>query len=93
MLTAITSIRRPNTPHAVFTTEHSIAIGGHFFFFANVQEFVFGIVHAFCVDGLVTNAEHPKTRILLFRMLQYLYKFYVDGADPISEPFSPILKL
>ena len=93
MLTAITSIMRPNTPHAVFTTEHSIAVGGHFFSFANVQESVFGIVHAFCVDSLVTNAEHPKTRILLFRMLQYLYKFYVDGADPISESLPTTPKL
>jgi hypothetical protein len=76
---------RPNTPHSVFTTEHSIAVGGHFFSFASIRETVFGLVHTFCVDGLVTNTEHPKTRVLLFRMLQYLYKFYVERADPISK--------
>jgi len=76
---------KPNTPHAVFTTEHSIAVGGHFFSFSNIQQTVFGLVHSFVLDTLVTNTEHPKTRVLLFRMLQYLYKFYVQGADPKSK--------
>jgi len=76
---------KPNTPHAVFTLEHSIFVGGHFFSFANIQQSFFGLVHAFVMDTLVTNTEHPGTRILLFRMLQYLYKFYVQGADPKSK--------
>jgi hypothetical protein len=76
---------KPNTPHAVFTTEHSIAVGGHFFSFSNIQQTVFGLVQSFVLDTLVMNTEHPKTRVLLFRMLQYLYKFYVQGADPKSK--------
>ncbi len=81
----LNSIMKPNTPHSVFTIEHSIAIGGHFYSFANIQQTVFGLVHAFVMDTLVTNTEHPKTRVLLFRMLQYVYKFYVEGADTKSE--------
>jgi len=84
---------RLNTPHAVFTTEHCIAVGGHFFSFANLQDSFFGLIHAFCIDTFVTNTEHPQTRVLLFRMLQYLYKFYVEGADPISKcPYLRILR-
>ena len=78
-------IMKPNIPHAVFTTEHSIAVGGHFFSFTNIQETVFGIVHTFCIDTFITNMEHLTTRVLLFRMMQYLYKFYIGGADPLSE--------
>lgn len=76
---------RPNTPHAVYTIEDSIAVGGHFFSFSTIQQTFFALVHAFVMDTLVTNTEHPDTRILLFRMLQYLYKFYVDHADPKSK--------
>lgn len=76
---------KPNTPHAVFTTEHSIAVGGRFLSFSTLQETLFGIIRGLCIDNFVTNTEHPRTRVLLFRMLQYLYKFYVDDADPISE--------
>ena len=76
---------KANTPHAVFTTEHCIAVGGHFYSFANIQPTFFGLVHAFIMDSLVTNTEHPKTRVLLLRMLQYLYKFIVQGADPKSK--------
>ena len=79
---------RPNTPHAVFTTEHSIVLGGHFYSFTNLQDTVSGIIHCFCVDNMVTNTEHPPTRVLLLRMMQCLYKFFVQGADPQSEIIS-----
>ena len=58
---------------------------GHFYSFANMQQTVFGLVHAFVIDTLVTNTEHLRTRVLLFRMLQYLYKFTVLGANPQSK--------
>ena len=67
-----------NTPHAVFTTEHSIALGSHFYSFSNIQQTFFGLVHVFVMDSLITNTEHPNTNVLLFRMLQYVYKFYVQ---------------
>jgi hypothetical protein len=76
---------KPNTPHAVFTTESAIAIGGHFYSFRNLQNTISGIIHCFAADNLITNTEHPETRVLLFRMMQYVYKFFVDGADPRSE--------
>jgi hypothetical protein len=83
----ICSIMKPNTPHAVFTLEHSIALGGHFYSFANLQDTISGIIHCFAVDSVITNAEHPETHVLLFRMMEYLYKFHVKGADPQSAPF------
>lgn len=79
---------RPNTPHAVFTTDHSIVLGGHFYSFVNLQETVNGIIHCFVVDNMVTNTEYPDTRVLLFRMMQYLYKFYITGSNAHSE--SPV---
>jgi len=69
---------KPNTPHAIFTTEHSIALGSHFYSFSNIQQTFFGLVHVFVMDSLITNTEHPNTNVLLFRMLQYVYKFYVQ---------------
>jgi hypothetical protein len=79
------SVMKPNTPHAVFTTKHSIVLGGHFYSFSNMQDTLMGIIHCFAVDNIVTNTEHPTTRILLFRMMQYLYKFYVKGGDPCRK--------
>jgi hypothetical protein len=76
---------KPNTPHAVFTTEHSIALGGHFYSFANLQDTVAGIIHCFAIDNMVTNSEQPETRVLLFRMMECLYKYYVKGASADSE--------
>ena len=36
-------------------------------------------------DSIMSGPEKPEARILLFRMLQYLYKFYVQGCDRKSE--------
>ena len=79
---------RPNTPHAVFTPEDTIAMGGHFYSFSNMQDTIAGIIHTCIIDHVITNTEHPDTRVLLFRMLQYLYKFYVQGSDRHSEYIS-----
>ncbi len=78
---------RPNTPHAVFTTEHSIVFGGHFYSTSNIQDSFYGIVHCFMANRLITNTEHGKTRGLLLRMMQYFYKCFVLGADTDGTSF------
>lgn len=76
---------RPNTPHAVFTPEDCIVLGGHFYTFHGLQDTVYGIIHCFTMDNILTNSEHPDARVLLFRMMQYVYKFYVQGENAESE--------
>lgn len=61
---------RPNTIHIVFTPEHSICHGGHFYATSTMQDTFYGIVHSFCANMLVTNASHPATRVLLRRIIQ-----------------------
>ena len=78
---------KPNMSHAIFMMEHTIAMGGHFYSFRNLQNTVAGIIHCFVADNLITNTEHPETKALLFQMMQYVYKFFVDGADPLSKSF------
>lgn len=76
---------KPNTPHAVFTTQHSIAYGGHFYSTSNLQDTFYGIVHCLMGNNLITNTDHPRTRQLLMRMMQYFYKCFVVGVDEDGE--------
>ena len=77
---------RPNTPHAVFTTDHSIARGGHFYSTSNLQDSFYAIVHCFMAGQVITNTEHCETRCLLLRMMQYFFKCFVMGAlEPDGE--------
>jgi hypothetical protein len=79
---------RPNTPHAVFTPEHSIVSGGHFYSTSNLQDTFFSIVHCFMGDNIITNAEHYNSRMLLVRMMHYFYKCFVLGAEEYGKyPF------
>jgi hypothetical protein len=84
-LTSLFSIMRPNTPHVVFTTQHSIVHGGHFYSTLNLQHTFYGLIHCFMANNLVTNTEHVKTRRLLIRMLQYFHNCLVSGAAQDGE--------
>jgi hypothetical protein len=63
---------RPNTPHAVFTPQHAICHGGHFYSCGNIHDTMFGIVHTFIGDKMLTNAEHSPSRLLL-RRISFFY--------------------
>jgi len=76
---------RPNTPHMVFTPQDSIVFGGHLYSMSNMQPTFYGIVHCFMGNALLTNTDHGKTRILLVRMMQYIYKCLVEGVDSDGE--------
>ena len=64
---------------------HNITTGGHFYSFSNMQDTLSGIIHNTVMGDAIAGPEHVETRILLFKMLEYLYKFYAQGADPQSE--------
>jgi len=78
-------IMKPNTPHVVFTPEHSIVYGGHFYSASNLQETFFGIVHCFMTNDLIMNIEHVKTRRILLHIMQYFYKCYTLHVDEAGE--------
>jgi hypothetical protein len=82
---------RPNTPHAVFTTEHCISKGGHFYSTTNLQDTFYGIVHCLMGNNLLTNTHHLPSRHLLMRMMQYFYKSFVTGIPEDGEYLPSLL--
>ena len=73
-------IMRPNTPHAVLTIEHSICYGGHFYVMSCMTDTLFGMTHAFVADSYITNTHHTKSRLLLRRMVIFVYQGLVEQA-------------
>ena len=73
------SYMRPNTPHAVFTPDHTICEGGHFFTTSTMADTFYGIVHAFVADSYITNTSHPSCWLLLRRIMQLYYIGLVEG--------------
>jgi len=71
---------RPNSPHAVFTIEHSICHGGHFYAMSCMTDTLFGMTHVFMADSYITNTYHTKSRLLLRRMVIFAYQGLVDQA-------------
>ena len=78
----------PNTPHVVFTAEHSVCLGGHFYATTTLRDTLYGMMHSFVLGALVTNADYTKEA---FRLLARIITFYwvefigVQDADDGSE--------
>lgn len=66
---------RPNTAHAVYTPEHAICHGGHFYATSTIQDSCFGVFHTFVSSSTITNTEHD---IDSRRLLRRLLLFYAD---------------
>jgi hypothetical protein len=70
---------RPNTPHAVLTLHHAMIEGSHFYSFRTLRDSLSGIIHT-CIIGPWFDdfPGCPNPRNLLYSMLTYLHKCYVE---------------
>lgn len=60
---------RPNTPHAVYTIEPSICLGGHFYAAATIRDTCIGIFQTFIAGFVITNASlFSASRNIFIRM-------------------------
>ena len=71
------SIMRPNTLHAVYTPEHAVCRGGHYYATSTMQDTFSGLVHAFICELTVTNAIYPESRFILAEMINFYHTVLV----------------
>ncbi len=71
---------RPNTPHAVYTTEHAVCRGGHFYATSTMKDTFAALIHAFVIDQIVTNATYAESRLILAEMINFYHTVLVRGA-------------
>ena len=69
--------------HWVLGTSNAICVGRHFYNTSRIRLSVIAIVHAFLLNGAVTNEDHVETRTLLYQLIVFwsmrLDKTDVDG--------------
>lgn len=83
---------RPNTPHAVFTPEHVICHGGHFYATSTMTDTMFGIVHTFIFPDILTNADKATHSQVLRRIAAFYHDVLVhQRLDEGGEPLTPFL--
>lgn len=74
---------RPNTPHIVFTAEHSICLGGFYYGTSTLRDSCYGMMHSFASGGIATNSQHVKEAFqLLARMVRFYHEYmtHSNGA-------------
>lgn len=70
---------RPNSPHTVYSTAHSVVHGGHFIATSTLGDTLCGLVHCLMGEKVVTNTSHPDTVLLLLRFVHYFHSEFVMG--------------
>ncbi|KAF8960610.1 hypothetical protein BDZ97DRAFT_1605550, partial [Flammula alnicola] len=76
---------RPNTPHAVFTLEHSVFEGGHFYATSTIRDTLYGLIHCFVAERYISNTSHGASRFLLRQMLAFYHTALVKGEVERDE--------
>ena len=77
---------RPNTPHVVFTAEHSVCMGGHFYATSTLRDTCYGMFHTFIAGSIVTNAQHTKQAfMLLSRMVAFFESHFLTTSNSGSD--------
>lgn len=85
---------RPNTLHAVFTPEHVICHGGHFYATTTMQDTMFGIVNTFIFPDVLTNADKQSHSQVLRRIAAFYYDVLVlqrldESGTPLTSSSIP----
>ncbi|KDR74684.1 hypothetical protein GALMADRAFT_70212, partial [Galerina marginata CBS 339.88] len=63
----------PNTPHAVYTADHSICLGGHIYPTSTLTRTLIGHVHAFILTSFITNTDLILRRDLHHRIMVFIH--------------------
>ena len=72
---------RPGTVHLVVTSEHCLAAGGHFYSSVAFKRTLEALVFERYFGKYITNAEHPSSPLLIFKMLNH----YVETCTEYIE--------
>lgn len=76
---------RPNTPHVVFTPEHSICFGGHLYAVGTLKDTCIAILQTFVASSQLTNAESRSSWQVLHRMVIYYHQILVENREDLGE--------
>lgn len=76
---------RPNTPHVVFTADHSVCLGGHFYATSTLRDTCYGMFHTFIAGSLITNAQHSKHAFMLLARLLAFFEHHFLGSTGFSD--------
>lgn len=79
------SIMRPNTPHIIFTLEHSVCLGGHYYGTSTLRDTCYGIMHSFAAGSVVTNTSHVKESFMVLACMVILYHTQLTLANQSDD--------
>ena len=80
-LTDILRVMRPGTVHLVVTSEHCLAAGGHFYSSVAFKRTLEALIFERYFGKYITNAEHPSSPLLIFKMLNHYVEVCTDCID------------
>ncbi|KDR72380.1 hypothetical protein GALMADRAFT_229150 [Galerina marginata CBS 339.88] len=84
----------PNMPHSVYTADHAICYGGHYFASTTMQDTLIAVIHNFFCYHISTNTDHPEWRDFIHCITTFFHQTIVTGSvvrDPRALAHIPHL--
>ncbi|KDR86190.1 hypothetical protein GALMADRAFT_219157 [Galerina marginata CBS 339.88] len=70
----------PNMPHSVYTADHLICFGGHFFTSFTMKNTLVAVIHNFFCYHISTNTDHFEWRDFIHRITTFFHHTIVTGT-------------
>lgn len=75
------SIMRPNTLHAVFTTKHSVSMGGRYISTSTLRDTCYGIFQSFVTRKPLTGDGHVREAFMLLARMVAFYSTSLMASE------------
>jgi hypothetical protein len=72
---------RPNSLHAVFTTEHSVSMGGHYISTSTLRDTCYGIYQSFVTRKSLTGNGRVREAFMLLARILAFYSTYLMSSE------------
>ena len=76
----VLSIMPGGVPHWVLTTTNAICVGRHFYVKLTIRSSVIAFIHAFLLQGSLTNQDTTETMTLLYQLIIF-WSLRLDTTD------------
>jgi len=76
---------RPNTLHAVFTTEHSVCMGGRYISTSTLRDTCYGILQSFISRKSSTGDGHVREAFMLLARIVAFYSTSLMASEGDSS--------
>lgn len=83
----LSSVLRPNTPHAIFSLENTVVEGGYFYATSTIQDTSYALIHHFLMPHIASPLSPSHSKLSLLDCSRFLLRqMVIFWATELMQP-------